>query len=411
VLRRAAIGRRRSAMTIFALSTWCPYPTVNGSTLRIYHLLRALAGRHDVDLLTFAAPAPPDAAAMAHLRTFCRTVTVIPRSPFAKLRGGGAGVFGAIPRSLAQTDDAEVREQVRRAGRQADLALGFQLPAARYLDEVAAAGVARIFEEAEPQQVAGQIAQASGALRRWRRRLTWRKQARYLARLSAGMAAVTVVSELERDTLLATGVPAAKIHVVPNAADAADLARPRAVAVPVRLIYSGAITFAPNLEAVVWCLNQVMPRIRTVRPDVQLWVTGDTGAVPLDRMPHPGSVRFTGRLPDIKDAVSGSAVAVVPLLSGGGTRLKVLEALALGVPVVSTAKGVEGLAVTDGVHALVADDPGAFAERVLRVIADPALAARLSSEGRALVATSYTWEASGQRLLAVVDRVMEGSRP
>lgn len=395
-------------MRMFALSTWCPYPTVNGSTLRAYHLLRALSARHDVDLVAFAAPGPPDAAAIAHLRTFCREVTVVPRSPFTPLRRGGAGLLQATPRSLVETDDAEVRALARERASRADVVVGMQLQAARYLEGL---GRPAVFEEAEPRQIAALVDQAPGVVQRWRRRLTWHKQARYLARLSAGMAAVTVVSEPERDTLVAAGVPAARIHVVPNGADAADLARPRVVAAPVRLIYSGAITYAPNLEAVVWCLNQVMPRVCAVRPDVQLWVTGDTGTVPLDRMPHPGSVRFTGRLPDIKDVVSGSAVAVVPLLTGGGTRLKVLEALALGVPVVSTAKGVEGLAVTDGVHAFVADDPGAFAERVLRVIADPALAARLSAEGRALVAASYTWEASGRRLLAVIDRVMEGSRP
>ncbi len=103
----------------------------------------------------------------------------------------------------------------------------------------------------------------------------------------------------------------------------------------------------------MWCLNQVMPRVRAVRPDVTLWVTGDTGDLPLDRMPNRDSVRFTGRLPDVKDAVGGATATVVPLLVGGGTRLKVLESLALGTPVVSTAKGVEGLDVVNGTHALV----------------------------------------------------------
>jgi glycosyltransferase involved in cell wall biosynthesis len=102
---------------------------------------------------------------------------------------------------------------------------------------------------------------------------------------------------------------------------------------------------------------------------------------------------------------------VVPLLTGGGTRLKVLEALALGTPVVSTSKGIEGLDVTDGVHALVADGPDAFAAAVLRVLAEPPLAARLSDAGRALVTDSYTWDAIGRRLLDVVDGALEGTRP
>ena len=120
---------------------------------------------------------------------------------------------------------------------------------------------------------------------------------------------------------------------------------------------------------------------------------------------------FTGRLPDVKAAVAGSAVAVVPLQSGGGTRLKVLEALALGTPVVSTSKGVEGIDLTDGVHALVADTPDAFAAAILQLLDDPGLAARMSEAGRTLIAGAYTWDAIGRRLLDVVDGAIERTRP
>ncbi len=393
-------------MKLFVLSTWCPYPTVNGSTLRALHLLQALATRHEIDLVTFAAPTPPDEAAVRHLRTLCREVTVVPRSPFTVLRQGGGGLFDARPRSIVQTDDPEVRALVGGRGRDADLAVGFQLSAARYLDGIPRP---RIFEEAEPRQIEGLAAHATTLPQRLRLRLTWWKHARYLSRLAATMAAVTVVSEAERESVVAIGVDAAKVHVVPNGADGADLDRPRTVATPPRLIYPGAITYAPNLEAVVWCLKQVMPRVREVRPDVELWVTGDTGDLPLDRMPNRDMVRFTGRLPDVKDAISGAAATVVPLLVGGGTRLKVLESMALGTPVVSTRRGVDGLAVEDGSHVLLGDTAEAFSAQVVRVLDDPELAARLSFEGRARIRADYTWQAIGQRLLAVVDAASEGA--
>ena len=394
-------------MNVLVVATWCPFPVVNGSTLRAYYLLRALATGHEIDLVTFAAPTPPDAAAVDHLRTICRGVTVIPRSPFTAVRQGGGGLLSARPRSIVQTDDPEVRTLVRGRGAAADLAIGLQLSAARYLDEVPRP---RIFEEAEPRQIQGLAMHATTLPQRLRLRLTWWKHARYLSRLAATMAAVTVVSEAERASLVASGVDAAKVHVVPNGADGADLERPRAVATPARLIYPGAITYAPNLEAVVWCLNQVMPRVRAVRPDVQLWVTGDTGDLPLDRMPHRDSVRFTGRLPDVKEAISGSTATVVPLQVGGGTRLKVLESLALGTPVVSTAKGVEGLDVVDGTHVLLGDTPETFSAQVLRVLDDQALAESLSAAGRARVGAAYTWAPIGQQLLAIVDAVSEGTR-
>jgi glycosyltransferase involved in cell wall biosynthesis len=392
---------------VFLLSTWCPFPMVNGSTLRAWQLLRALATRHDVVLMTFAAPTSPDDAAIAHLRTFCRDVTVIPKSPFAPLRSGGVGLFSSTPRSLVETDDPAVRALVHDRAGTTDLAIGLELSAARYL---AALRIPCLFEQAEPRQIANLGAQAHSIPQRLRLALTWRKHARYLTRLVRDMAAVTVVSAAERDTLVAEGVPAGKVHVVPNGADAADLTRARREVSPPRLIYPGAVTYDANLDAVRWFLAEVMPIVHAARPEVEFWVTGDIGDVPIDTLPNRHLARFTGRLPDVKAAVGDSTLAVVPLRRGGGTRLKVLEAMSLGTPVVSTSKGAEGLDVVDETDLLVGDTPEAFSAHVLRVLADPALAARLSAAGRARVASAYTWDAIGARLLDIVDDVVEGTR-
>jgi glycosyltransferase involved in cell wall biosynthesis len=387
-------------MNVLALSTWCPFPVVNGSTLRAYHLLRALASRHDVDLVTFSAPGAPSTDEVAHLRHFCRSVTIVPRSPFTPVAGARSGLLSLTPRSLVATDDPEVRAIVAARSASAHVAVGFALSAARYLSGLA---IPAVFEEAEPRQIQALAEQATTLPQHLRRRLTWWKHARYLRRLVTSMSTVTVVSEQERESLIGIGVAASRIHVVPNGAEAADLARPRAVVSPPRLIYAGAVTYPPNLEAVTWFLAEVMPRVRAVRPDVELWVTGDTGDVAIDRCAALGSVRFTGRLPDVKDTISGSAVAVVPLLTGGGTRLKVLEALALGTPVVSTRKGAEGLAVVDGEHLLLGDSPQEFAQAVLRVLGDASLAGRLSSAGRNRIGSTYTWDAIGRQFLELVE--------
>lgn len=386
-------------MTLLVVSTWWPYPCVNGATLRAYHLLCALASRHRVHLVAFGAPAVPSAHDVAHLETFCQSVTVIPRSPFAPVDGARASRWSTTPYSLAVTHDAAVSTTVEAPARNVDLAVGFQLSAARYL---AGLSIPVIFEEAEPGQIRSLTHRARSWPQRLRVSLTWWKQARYLRRLIERMAAVTVVSEEEALLLRSAGVEAGRIHLVPNGASSADLARPRIVASPPRVIYPGAITYAPNLEAVVWYMSHVMPRVRAVRPEVEFWVTGDTGSLPIERLPHAEWVRFTGRLPDVRDAVGGSAATVIPLHSGGGTRVKALESLALGTPVVSTSKGVEGLELIDGEDVLIADRPEAFAEAVLRVLGDERLAARLSAAGRTRIASSYTWEASGARLLSVV---------
>lgn len=383
-------------MTILAVSTWCPAPVVNGATLRANHLLRALSAAHAVDLIAFAAPAAPSQDALADLTSFCRRVTVIPHSPFEPVPGRRGTWWSSTPRSLQETDDPDVRRLVQARAAQADLVVGLELSAARYL---AGLSVPAVFEEAEPGQIWSQVTGATTWVEHWRRRLTWWKQARYLRALAAGMAVVTVASPLEGGLLERAGVPGSRIRVVPNGADRADLARPRTPAATPYVIYPGAITYAPNLEAVTWYISHVMPRLRASGDPVEFWITGDTG-----RVSRPGGegVRVTGHLSDVKSAIAGAVATVVPLQSGGGTRLKVLESMALGTPVVATSKGLEGLDVRDRRDVLVADTPEAFATAVRDVRRDAALVDRLSQAGRATVAAGYTWDVIGERFRAIV---------
>ena len=249
--------------------------------------------------------------------------------------------------------------------------------------------------------------------RRFRARLTWWKHARYLSRLAATMAAVTVVSEAERTALVAAGVDAARIHVVPNGADGADLARPR----------DGRHAAADDLSRA----RSPIPRISrrscgaSTRSCRGCGRSGPTSSCGSPATPatcrsigcrNRDSVRFTGRLPDVKDAISGSAATVVPLQVGGGTRLKVLESLALGTPVVSTAKGVEGLDVVNGTHVLVGDTAEAIQRpRAAGARRSGAWPRGCRRTGRALVASTYTWRGDWPAAAGVVDAASEGARP
>ncbi len=390
-------------MKIFALSTWFPHPTVNGSTLRVYHLLRALASRHEVDLAAFTPfGAPPDES-LQHLRSFCRSVAVIPRTPFARDASRRVGRLSPTPRSLADSYAPEVRAMAREAAVAADAAVGFQIGAARYLRDVRSA---TIFEEAEPTQIEQLWRREPSSVRRLRRRLTWWKHALYLRRLVDRIDAVTVASDVERASLARIGCEPSKIGVVPNGADPGDLARPRTSPAP-RIIYPGSVTYRANLDAVTWFMGEVLPRIKAERPDIEFWVTGDTDGVRVDALPNRAWAHFTGQLPDVKAAIGDAAVCVAPIRAGGGTRLKILEALALGAPVVSTHKGAEGLEVDDGDHLLLADTPETFAACVLHLLQNDTLAQHLSERGRARVAERYTWSVIGDRFNTVVTETAE----
>lgn len=390
-------------MRIFALSTWFPHPTVNGSTLRVYHLLRALAARHEVHLAAFTPLGAPPQASIEHLRSLCRSVTVLPHSPFATRPSRLTTWMSSTPRSLLESYTPLVHDTVRAAAADADVAVGFQLSAARYLQGLQ---IATVFEEAEPTQIEHLWREQPVLVRRWRHRLTWWKHAAFLRRLVDGTDRVTVVSPIESASLARIGCDPAKIRIVPNAAEDDDVARARGPAAP-RVVYAGSVTYRPNLEAVVWFLRHVAPLVKAARPDVELWITGSTGGVRTADLPNACWARFTGELRDVKSAIGDAAVAVAPLHGGGGTRLKILEALALGTPMVSTRKGAEGLDVTHETHLLLADTADDFASAVLRVLNDGALAARLSRNGRALVSERYRWSVAGRQLDGVIAEAIE----
>jgi glycosyltransferase involved in cell wall biosynthesis len=143
---------------------------------------------------------------------------------------------------------------------------------------------------------------------------------------------------------------------------------------------------------------------------VHLKITGRSNGVVLNELSLSDGVEFTGYLDDIRPTVGSSWVCVVPLREGGGTRLKILEAMALGTPVVSTSKGAEGLEVTHGENILVADDPAEFARHTLAVLKDQQLRSRLSANARRLVETKYDWNMSGAKFEALLSELVERRR-
>jgi glycosyltransferase involved in cell wall biosynthesis len=232
----------------------------------------------------------------------------------------------------------------------------------------------------------------------------WWKLARYLRAQLPRFAAATVVSAGEQALLRQVAPTYRPIYVLENGVEFG----PAPVVVPQvdTMIYSGAVTYRANYDAVHYFVDQILPRIRARRPAATLTVTGGTGAIDLTPLLRPG-VTFSGYLANVAPAIAGSWVAVVPLRLGSGTRLKVLEALSLGTPVVSTAKGVEGLQLVAEHDLLVADGPEAFADAVCRVLEDRALRQRLAAQGGATIAARYDWRRIGEQLHALVDDALE----
>jgi polysaccharide biosynthesis protein PslH len=428
---------------ILILSPYPPYPPHGGGTMRIYQIVRGLAERHDLTCLSFA----PDTAAeqaLAPLQRICRVVTV--RGPIRRslARRSWTTLASQLPdmalRNAVPAYSAALRGLL--ATEQFDIVQAESIEMAGYLSALKRSNV-QTFEHSNPMLVLDQfnaeyLLQKRAALTSLRAGLRpptqprdlrsnavgvaggaysliqWRKLKRYEQLVMRGCDAVLAVADEDRGTLLRLA-PEATIEVVPNGVDTAYFSRaalalnrvgPLVFSAPT-LVFSGTLDFRPNVDAVTWFVREVLPRVRARRPELRLLVVGKRPAPVLQQLADQGALLLTGEVPDARPYLAGAAVYVVPMRIGGGVRLKLLEALALELPVVSTGMGAEGVAgLRPGEHYLVADDPAGFAEQILRLVHDPALGARLGAAGRALVREHYDWSVIVPRLEALYQQII-----
>ena len=187
-----------------------------------------------------------------------------------------------------------------------------------------------------------------------------------------------------------------RVEILPNAVDAARYAGLQRDPVAGSVLFVGSLDYFPNRNGLRWFLKEVWSRVMAEVPHAHLHIVGDLPKS--GSFPKVDGVTFTGGADVLDQYLERAELSICPLLEGGGTRLKVIEALAAGIPVVATSKGVEGLAVSDGDDVLVANDPAAFARAVVAVLSDPSLATSLAQHGQQTVARRYTWD--------TVDRVV-----
>jgi polysaccharide biosynthesis protein PslH len=226
-------------------------------------------------------------------------------------------------------------------------------------------------------------------------------EARHAARFDRCLA----VSEVEAQRLRAVAASTA-VSLVPNGVDTAALRPLPEAAAGKRLIFVGHLRYPPNIDAVRFLARHILPALRGRIPEARLTVVGEGTPRALREFVGRDDIDLVGRASSPTPYYGNAHVVVVPLRAGGGTRLKILEAMALGRPVVSTPLGCEGLAVEDGKHLLIANDAEGFAVAVARLLTDRALAARLTQQARALVEKHYDWTAIAERLLRVYDELL-----
>lgn len=393
-------------MHLLVLTPQFPYPPHQGTTLRNFNLIKGLAGRHTLDLFSLLAPGDdPDSgpvkAMVRHLVTAPQPTRTMSRRfqdllstalPDMALRLWSEEAFArlrlhceASPPQIMQVEGIEMFPYV--------LALaeaGYELP--------------RIVYDAHNAET---LLQQRAFLADIRRPKRWigasysavqtAKLRRYERRLLSIVDGIAAVSEADAANLHQLA-PAANIKVVTNGVDLATYDPTVDYPNPFRrsganLVFTGKMDFRPNIDGVLWFAEQVLPRLQDTDLDPHFWIVGKNPHARLEMLRHRPDITLTGSVPDIRPYIAHADVYVVPLLAGGGTRLKILEAMAMARPIVSTRLGADGFPVVDGEQLALADTAAEFSDRCAELLHNPIEAKALGGRGRVFVEANYRWDA------------------
>lgn len=400
--------------------------TSQGTTIRNYHLIAGLARRHIVHLASFASPDDPaiedgSSEVLDALRALCGRIELAPQP----VRSLGARARDTLLRSqpdmALRLESPVMRQKVGRLIQEAaegyDVVQIEGLEMAPYIPRLdpdpGSPGTTRplvVFDDHNAEYLLQQRAFLTDLRhpRRWIAAayscVQWRKLMAYERRVCRAADRVVAVSEADREALQRLA-PGLQVAVVPNGVDLEflrpDAVLPQADMQQPALVFTGKMDYRPNVDAVVWFVEAVLPLIRAAVPAAHFYVVGQKPHPRLASLADHPAVTLTGRVPDVRPYIAGAAVYVVPLRIGGGTRLKVLEAMAMGQAIVSTRLGCDGFPFQDGREVIFADEPAGFAAQVLRLLRDREAAAQLGQRARAYVAAHFGWDAILPRLEAV----------
>lgn len=395
-------------MRILLLSAWFPVPPDNGSKIRVHNLVNSLGARHELTLLSFRRPEDGDSR---ELEGVCKAVRTTAWRHFDHTRLRSIlGFFSSSPRSFVATYSPAMAELVRATthNNPFDVVIASTVEMARYASGIKAK--ARILEEHNfnTKMMADQYREQTDWLPRARYWLSWVKSRRYEDQVYKQFDVCTCVSELDARSVRAWLPHAPLVKVVPNGLDLRDYDWDDIIPARRRAIFSGSLTYSANLDAARYFVSAIWPLVEAKIPDARFIITGSHDGVDVKPFEAAQGVELSGRLPNIHAAFRECRVCVVPIRFGGGTRFKILEAMALGTPVVATPKGAEGLEVVHGENILIADNPSEFAEYTRDVIERPELARRLSLNARRLVEEKYDWNVIAKEFESLMVETVRG---
>lgn len=381
-------------MKLLAILPRFPYPVDKGDKLRAFHHLKYLAGRHEVHLFALSdQPVSPDERAV--LETFCASVTVYRLSKAGIYGRLLANVFGRIPFQTAWHSDAgadrKLSEEIARIRpdvlfyqllRTAELAKDSALPKVLDLQDPMSENI-RLRMHKEP----------------WWKRFIFRWEYKRLLTYEAAMPArfreICIISERDRNDLPEPAKSRARL--VSNGIDLSYYVPRPDTPKTFDLVFVGAMGYIPNVEAARFLVKEVLPELRKLGLEPNVAIVGADPTPEVKALAGP-SVTVTGRVPDTRGYYAAARVMVAPMFINTGIQNKILEAAAMGLPIVTTMQANEAIGAEAGTQVLPAQTPEEFARQIAVLLRDETRANQIAENGRWFVLSRFTWEACGRQL-------------
>lgn len=382
-------------MRVLLLTQVLPYPPDSGPKVKTYYVLKYLAQHHDVTLVSFVRDSDKPEY-IQHLETLCERVITVPigRSKLDDLRFLGQSLISGEPWMMLRDERPEMRKVL------ADLAATTRF-------DVVHADQLNMAQYALPFQNSRKVLDLHNALWMLYKRLAettpfsspmklllmrdWPLLKRYEGEMCRRFDAVTAVSEEDRQLLIEAGARE-DLVVIPIAIDTDEQAQINRRPSTPHIVHIGTMYWPPNIDGITWFLDQIYPLVKQQVPDVRCTLIGARPPASIVERSHSDrTLTVTGYVDDPLPFLEDSSMMVVPLRAGGGMRVKILNALSQGIPMVSTTVGCEGIDLANGKDILIADDPQAFAQATIRLLNDAELNYNLTQSGRATVQERYDY--------------------
>jgi polysaccharide biosynthesis protein PslH len=372
------------------------WPVNAGGRLRSMRTIAELAKRHRITLMTTHGPGD-DVRGLEAALPDCEVVSfphrIAKRGSVSFAKALAASYLSPLPVDLWRCQVPSLQREIERrlAGGAVDLCVADFLAAFPNMPKGGSVPLVLFEHNVEHQIWQRLCATETSTPKKLLLEIEWRKLRRYEAAAVARAHRTLVVSENDR-ALLGSVVPGAEVRAVPTGVDVEYFAPTDTPERDGSLVFCGSMDWYPNEQGITWFMAEVLPRVRKALPSASLTIVGRAPSMRLRQLAADAGAMVTGTVDDVRPHLASAAVAVVPLHVGGGTRLKIFEALAMGKAVVSTRIGAEGLPVKDGEHIVLADDPEGLAQRCVELLSDPGRRRALGNAGRQLVCERHSWE-------------------